>query len=93
MEHTEGKIENVIWGDARTEEFVYFMYGTTFHEDLEQPDHMIIKKALLDPKYRGYWDDLYLHEDLPLAYMKQKMRVYYETDEYVGLCLDKFDVQ
>lgn len=57
--------------------------------DVREPDHIIVKKAALDPSYQGYWDDYCLYDDLPWTYIRQNMRIYYETDEYVGLCLDK----
>ena len=65
LDHTEGEMEKVIWGDARTEAYVYFVYGTDFEEDPYEPDHIIVKKAALDPEYQGYWDDYYTYGDLP----------------------------
>ncbi len=84
LEHTPEEMNEVIWTDSRIELCVYFTYGDTFTEDRDTPDHIIMKKAVRDKDYTGYWDDYYLYDDLPWNYIDSHMEVYYETEEYAG---------
>lgn len=74
----------MILGDDRVRYYVYFSRGTLYKEDDETPDHIIVKKAAMDPGYEGYWDDYYLYGDLPWNYIKDNMELYYQTGEYVA---------
>ena len=84
LDQTTEPVEHVILGDDRVRYYVYFSRGTLYKEDDETPDHIIVKKAAMDPGYEGYWDDYYLYGDLPWNYIKDNMELYYQTGEYVA---------
>lgn len=84
LDQTEEPVEHVILGDDRVRYYVYFARGTLYVEDSDTPDHIIVKRAAMNPEYEGYWDDYYLYDDLPWDYMEENMELYCETEKYAA---------